>query len=111
MTGEGGGGTEKPISAAVERALDIPPKRLRGFFPTQVVSLPIDIPVSCFGDLKSTGLAHSVPRDAPCKYFRSIVETGEQIEQSELNLSILNLQNKKLECRWEATRLGSGRNP
>lgn len=40
---EGGGDTEKPRSAAIERASDIPPIRLRGFFPTQVVSLPIDI--------------------------------------------------------------------
>lgn len=43
MTCEGGGETEKPRSAAIERASDIPPIRLRGFFPTQVVSLPIDI--------------------------------------------------------------------
>lgn len=44
-TWEGGGATEKPRSAAMERASDMPPMRLRGFFPTQVlpVSLPIDI--------------------------------------------------------------------
>lgn len=42
-TCEGGGLTEKPRSAAIERASDIPPSRLRGFFPTQLVSLPIDI--------------------------------------------------------------------
>ena len=43
MTCDGGGATEKPRSAAIERASDIPPIRLRGFFPTQVVSPPIDI--------------------------------------------------------------------
>lgn len=42
-TWEGGGLTEKPRSAAMERASDMPPRRLRGFFPTQLVSLPIDI--------------------------------------------------------------------
>lgn len=50
-TWEGGGATEKPRSAAIERASDIPPMRLNGFFPTQVVSLPIDI---------SSNLKHSL---------------------------------------------------
>ena len=38
-----GGETEKPRSAAMERASDMPPMRLRGFLPTQLDSLPIDI--------------------------------------------------------------------
>lgn len=40
-TWEGGGGTEKPNSEAMERASDIPPSRLIGFLPTHVESLPI----------------------------------------------------------------------
>lgn len=39
----GGGETEKPRSAAMERASDMPPIRLRGFFPTQVVSVLLAI--------------------------------------------------------------------
>lgn len=39
----GGGATEKPRSAAMERASDMPPMRLRGFFPTQVVSVLLAI--------------------------------------------------------------------
>lgn len=34
---------EKPSSAAIDRASDIPPMRFTGFLPTQLDSLAIDI--------------------------------------------------------------------
>jgi len=43
LTWEGGGATENPRSAAMERASAMPPMRLMGFLPTQVVSQPIDM--------------------------------------------------------------------
>lgn len=42
-TWDGAGDTEKPRSAAIDSASDIPPMRFTGFLPTQLDSLAIDI--------------------------------------------------------------------
>lgn len=41
-TWDKGGDMEKPRSAAIDRASDIPPMRFTGFLPTQLDSLAID---------------------------------------------------------------------
>lgn len=80
VTWVGGGATEKPRSEAIDRASDMPPMRRRGFFPTQEVSLPIDIlgapkdqiQTNCrfWHSLAPLSLSATRNRQKPLNYFR-----------------------------------------